>query len=156
MVFAQSVAQLRRKAKPMPRVSKKPGVPLEEDEAVAFAAWLRAQHIPHTHIANEIGGSTRTVKARAMKAKKMGQSAGTWDYDIYVPVYDINGEIGAYQEIRIELKRIKGSTTSPAQKAWGKIYEMAGIPCAVCKGAEKAIDFVRQIQAEINGEGYDY
>lgn len=141
----------RRKKKKMPRASKTPGVPLEDDEAVAFADWLRANHIPSTHIANEMGGSTRTAKLRAIKAKRMGQSAGVWDYEIFLPVYDISGEIGAYQEIRIELKRQKGSTTSPAQKEWGKIYEMSGIPCAVCKGAEKAIEFVRSVMDEING-----
>jgi hypothetical protein len=136
----------------MPRVSKKIGVPLEDDEAMVFADWLRAQRIPHTHVANEIGGSTQAAKVRALKAKRMGQTAGVWDYEVFLPIYDIDGEIGSYQEVRIELKRTKGSTTSSAQKEWGKIYEMAGIPCAICKGAEKAIDFVEAIKKEINGE----
>ena len=135
----------------MPRVSKTPGVPLEDDEAVAFADWLRANHIPSTHIANEIGGSTRTAKIRALKAKRMGQTAGVWDYELFIPVYDIDGEVSAYQEARVELKRVKGSTISPAQKEWGRIYEMAGIPCAVCKGAEKAIEFVQGLIKEIEG-----
>ena len=131
--------------------SKTPGVPLEDDEAMVFADWLRAKHIPHTHIANEIGGSTKTAKLRAIKAKKMGQTAGAWDYEIFIPVVNIFGEVDAYQEVRIELKRTKGSTVSKAQKDWGEIYGMAGIPCAVCKGAEKAIEFVEQIMVEING-----
>lgn len=135
----------------MPRVSKTPGVPLEDDEAVAFADWLRANHIPSTHVANEVGGSTRTAKIRALKAKRMGQTAGVWDYELFIPVYDIDGEVSAYQEARVELKRVKGSTTSPAQKEWGRIYEMAGIPCAVCKGAEKAIEFVQGLIKEIEG-----
>lgn len=135
----------------MARVSKVTGVPLEDDEAVVFADWLRAMHIPHTHIANELGGSTKTVKLRALKAKRMGQTAGVWDYEIFLPITNIDGEIDAYQEMRVELKRIKGSTVSAAQRTWGKIYELAGIPCAVCKGAEKAIEFVKSVQAEING-----
>ena len=134
----------------MVRVSKIPGVPLEDDEAVAFADWLRANHLPHTHIANEIGGSTRAAKVRALKAKRMGQSAGVWDYEIFIPVANIYGDIDAYQEVRVELKRIKGGTTSPAQKQWGKIYEMSGIPCAVCKGAKKAIEFIEMVRKEIN------
>jgi hypothetical protein len=134
----------------MARVSKTPGVPLEDDEAVAFADWLRANHLPHTHIANEIGGSTRAAKVRALKAKRMGQSAGVWDYEIFIPVANIYGDIDAYQEVRVELKRTKGGTTSPAQKQWGKIYEMSGIPCAVCKGAEKAIEFIEMVRKEIN------
>ena len=132
---------------------KTPGVPLEDDEAIVFADWLRGQGIPHTHVANEIGGSTHTAKARALKAKKMGQTAGVWDYEIFIPVKNIDGEIDCYQEIRVELKRIKGSTTSQAQKDWGKIYELAGIPSAICKGAEKAIGFVQSVQKTIrNGE----
>lgn len=125
------------------------GVPLEDDEAIAFADWLRANHIPHTHVANEVGGSTKTARLRAIKAKRMGQTAGVWDYEIFLPVRSlVDGEIEAYQEVRIELKRTKGSTTSQAQKEWKKIYEMAGIPCAICKGAEKAIEFVNSIREE--------
>lgn len=132
----------------MPRVSKT-NVPLEDDEAVVFADWLRAMQIPHTHIANEIGGSTRVAKVRALKAKRMGQTAGVWDYEIFLPIKNIDGDIDAYQEIRIELKRAKGGTVSEAQKKWGEIYQLSGIPCAVCKGAEKAIEFVENYLKEI-------
>ena len=129
-----------------------PKVPLEDDEAVAFATWLRINHIPSTHIANEMGGSTKTARLRALKAKRMGQTAGVWDYEIFIPVKSlITGEVDTYQEVRVELKRTKGSTTSPAQKEWGKIYEMAGIPCAICKGAKKAIEFVQSVIDEIGG-----
>ena len=139
----------------MPRVSKNPGIPLEDDEAMAFHQWLEANHIPHSHIANEIGGSTTAAKVRALKAKKMGQTAGVWDYEIFLPVANlIDGKVDTYQEIRIELKRIKGSTVSPAQKAWGEIYKKAGIPCAICKGCEEAVKFVREQLATISGEDY--
>ena len=132
--------------------NKKVGVPLEDEEAVAFADWLRANHIPHTHIANEIGGSTKTAKLRAIKAKRMGQTAGVWDYEIFLPIKNVFGDIDAYQEIRIELKRRKGGVVSETQKRWGEIYELAGIPCAVCKGAEEAIIFVKKTIKEIEGE----
>ena len=134
----------------MARLNKSNG-PLEDDEAVAFADWLRANKIPHTHIANEIGGSTRSAKLRALKAKRMGQTAGVWDYEIFVPVTNIDGEIESYQEVRIELKRRKGGVISPAQKRWGEIYAAAGIPCRVCKGAEGAIKFVNEQLCNING-----
>ena len=135
----------------MARVSKLAGVPLEDDEAMVFAAWLRGQQIPHTHIANEIGGSTRSAKLRALKAKRMGQTAGVWDYEIFIPIYNTFGEVDAYQEIRVELKRTKGSAVSETQKRWGEVYKLAGIPCAVCKGADKAIEFVQQIIREVGG-----
>ena len=82
----------------------------------------------------------------------MGQTAGVWDYEIFLPIEGIDGEVDAYQEIRIELKRRRGGTVSEAQKQWGKVYELAGIPCRVCKGAEEAIKFVREQIAEIGGE----
>lgn len=127
-------------------------VPLEDDEAVAFADWLRAMHLPHTHVANEVGGSTKVAKLRAIKAKRMGQNAGVWDYEIFIPIQNICGEVDAYQEVRIELKRRRGGTLSGAQKGWQKIYELSGIPCAVCKGAESAIAFVQTVMKEIEGE----
>ena len=127
-------------------------VPLEDDEAVAFADWLRAMHLPHTHVANEVGGSTKSAKLRAIKAKRMGQTAGVWDYEVFIPIQNICGEVDAYQEVRIELKRRKGGTLSGAQKNWQKIYELAGIPCAVCKGAEAAISFIQTVMKEIEGE----
>ena len=133
------------------RISKLQGVPLEDDEAMVFADWLSSQQIPHTHIANEIGGSSKAAKVRALKAKRMGQSAGVWDYEIFIPITNIFGDIDAYQEIRVELKRLKGSTVSPKQKEWGKIYELSGIPCAICKGAENAIKFVQKTIEEIGG-----
>ena len=133
----------------MARRLTKSGNPLEDDEAIAFADWLRALHIPHTHIANEMGGSTAAMKARARKAQRMGQTAGVWDYEIFLPIMNVDGEIDAYQELRIELKNEDGGTVSPAQKKWGKIYSAAGIPCAVCKGAEEAIKFVQAIRKEI-------
>lgn len=120
--------------------------PTEDQEAMAFADWLRAKRYPHTHIANELGGATRSIKTRAIKAHAMGQTAGVWDYEVFVPIYGISEEIDAYQELRIELKRQKGGVVSEPQKKWGRIYELAGIPCKVCKGCAEAIEFVRQYE----------
>lgn len=135
--------------------NQKNPVPLEDDEAIAFARWLRVNRIPATHIANEIGGSTNAAKIRALKAKKMGQTAGVWDYEVFVPIRDLDGEVAAYQELRIEMKRTKGGTVSPAQKNWGNVYEMAGIPCKVCRGAGEAIEYVRGWIKNVNGDDSD-
>lgn len=132
--------------------SKVAGLPLEEDEAIVFADWLRAMHIPHTHVANEVGGSTAAAKARAIKAKKMGQNAGVWDYELFIPVYNAFGDVDVYQEARVELKRKRGGAVSTAQKEWGEVYKMAGIPCAICKGADEAIKFVQSVIREIKGD----
>lgn len=82
---------------------------------------------------------------RGAKLKRMGQSAGVWDYEIFLPIKGITGEIDDYQLIKVEMKRRKGGTVSPEQKRWGKIYETAGIPCKICQGADEAIEFVKSL-----------
>lgn len=118
-------------------------IPLEDDECIAFADWLRMNNIPAAHIANESRSSSRNALIRGAKLKKMGQSKGVWDYEIFVPIKGITGAVDCYQQVKVEMKRQKGGTVSPEQKQWGKIYELAGIPCKVCKGADEAIEFVK-------------
>lgn len=127
------------------------GVPLEEDEQIAFVRWCRLQDIRVHHSGNEIGGSTSAMKARAVKMKKMGTSKGFPDLLVFIPVYGVTGKIDAYQMCAIEMKRRKGSTTSPEQKEWLKVLQASGVMSAVCKGAEEAISFVQKIIKEIEG-----
>ena len=127
--------------------------PKEEDEQIAFVSWCRMKKIVCHHSGNEFCGSTAAIRVRAIKMKKLGTSKGFPDLLCFLPVKNlINGQIDAYQPIAIEMKRQKGSTTSPEQKEWLRIFEKAGIPCAVCKGCEKAIEFVKTQMAEINGD----
>lgn len=113
---------------------------------MTFARWLRREHpeVKFTHIPNESRSSSKNAMIRAKKLRDMGVERGVWDYELFVPVYDVDGEIGDYQQLKIEMKRQRGggSTTSPEQRAWGKIYQAAGIPCRVCYGAQDAIAFV--------------
>ena len=91
------------------------------------------------------------MKARALKMKRMGTSAGFPDLVLFIPVYGVTGEIDAYQPAFIEMKRKKGSTVSQAQQERITVIENSGIPCAVCKGAEAAVAFVEKIEQEIKG-----
>lgn len=118
-------------------------VPLEDDECIRFANWLRVNNIPHAHIANESRSGSRSAMIRGAKLKRMGQSRGVWDYEIFVPVYGVGKTVDDYQLLKIEMKRKKGGTLSPEQIEWGQIYKTAGIPHKVCKGAEEAIEFVQ-------------
>ena len=124
-------------------------VPLEEEEQIAFVQWCRLQKIVVHHSGNEIGGSTRALKSRAIKMKKMGTSKGFPDLLAFIPVKGSTNRIDSYQPAAIEMKRIKGSTTSPEQKEWLRIFEKAGIPCKICKGAEEAIKFINEIKEEM-------
>lgn len=119
--------------------------PLEDDECIRFSNWLSLNKIPHCHIANESRSGSRSAMIRGAKLKRMGQSRGVWDYEVYVPIKGITGTVDCYELVKIEMKRKKGGVVSPEQKVWGKIYEKAGISCKVCKGADEAIDFVKSM-----------
>lgn len=124
-------------------------IPTEDEEAYVFHNYLEMKNIPHTHIANEGGYGNKQAMVRGMKAKRMGQSKGVWDYEIFIPIKGITGTVDTYQEVRVELKRQKGGVVSSEQKSWGRIYEKAGIPCRICKGANEAIKFIEEIKEEI-------
>lgn len=119
-------------------------IPKEEDEQIAFVSWCKLNNIICHHCANEIGGSTRALKLRAIKAKKMGTSKGFPDLLVFVPIKGINHRIDAWQMLAIEMKRKKRSSTSQEQKEWLRVLELSGIPSRVCKGAEEAVAFVRE------------
>ena len=126
--------------------------PIEDVECEMFHRWLELYGIPHTHIPNESRSSKRDAYIRGAKLRKMGVSSGYWDYDVYIPVLDIDGDIGAYELIKIEMKRAKKSLSkvSNDQKEWGKVYDMAGIPNFICYGAEEAEDAVKSVYETIN------
>ena len=128
-------------------------VPIEDVECFNFVDWLNkyAPDVKYAHVANESRSSKKDAAIRGRKLQRMGQKRGVWDYELFIPIYDIDGEIGTYQEIRIEMKRQRGggSTTSKEQKDWGKIYDAAGIPTKICFGADEAITFVKQYAQRI-------
>lgn len=128
--------------------------PIEDIECEVFHNWLDQFDIPHTHIPNESRSSKKDAVIRARKLQKMGVSSGYWDYDVYIPVMDLDGEIGGYELVKIEMKRAKKSLSavSANQKKWGKIYDMAGIECYICYGAEAAEQVISEVYERINQE----
>lgn len=138
----------------MPRSIKGMNAPLEDVECQMFHAWLDINNIPHEHIPNESRSSKRDAMIRGRKLKSMGVSSGYWDYDVYIPVLDVDGKIGGYELIKIEMKRARKnlSKVSEDQKKWGKIYEMAGIKGFICYGAAKAEEVVSEVYEQINFE----
>lgn len=128
--------------------------PIEDVECKNFHDWLEDRAIPHTHIPNESRSSKRDAYIRGRKLKAMGVSSGYWDYDVYIPVLDVDGEVGAYELLKIEMKRAKKSLSkvSESQKYWGKIYELTGIECHVCYGAEQAEEKVENAFERINNK----
>ena len=126
--------------------------PIEDIECEVFHNWLELYGIPHTHIPNESKSQTKAAIIRGAKLKRLGVSSGYWDYDVYIPVIDLDGEVGGYELIKIEMKRAKKSlsTVSKSQKEWGKVYELAGFECHICYGAEEAEKVVEDAYERIN------
>lgn len=118
-------------------------IPTEYEECKTFVQWLRLNNIPHSHCANESQSGSQSAMIRGAKLKAIGQSRGVFDYDVYVPIKGVTGEVDCYELIKIEMKRVKGSSVSPEQKSWQQIYNKAGIMNKICKGAEEAIEFVK-------------
>lgn len=110
----------------------------EEQECFVFVQWCRLNNIRLAHIANESRSGSKSAMIRGAKLKRMGQSKGYWDYQVFVPQNEDKTKM-----IIIEMKREKGGSVSPEQKEWGEVYKSAGIPCKICKGAYEAIDFVK-------------
>lgn len=106
-------------------------VPTEAQEGEQLVAYLRLKGYKFTHIGNETGSSPE-ARRRAIRLKRQGTSPGFPDYFILV-----DG-----QAIAIELKRQRGSRTSPEQKAWIAALNDAGVPAKVCKGFLDAKAFV--------------
>lgn len=119
-------------------------IPTEEAEQIAFISWCRYNGIIFHHSGNEIGGSSQAVKMRAIKMKRLGTSKGFPDLIVLVPIKGVTDHVDAYQMLAIEMKRKKGSTISPEQKQWIKMLELAGIPSRICRGADEAIEFVKE------------
>ena len=128
--------------------------PIEDIECEVFHNWLELYGIPHTHIPNESRSSKRDAVIRAKKLKRMGVSSGYWDYDVYISALDLDGEVGSYELIKIEMKRAKKSLSkvTEGQKRWGKVYELAGFECYICYGAEAAEEVVAEVYERINNK----
>lgn len=109
-------------------------IPTEAQEGSNFVAYLRYKRLAFTHIANETGHTPEAFR-RAIRVKQQGVSKGFVDYLVIV-----NNRL-----IGIELKRLKGSQTSPEQLEWIERLNACGVESRVCKGCDGAIAFVESI-----------
>lgn len=107
-------------------------VPTEAQEQKAFVQYLRIKGYKHFRVPNET--FTRSWKQKANN-KALGVVPGV--PDIFV--------IANKRLIAIEMKRTKGSATSPEQREWIEALNAASVPAFVCKGAEAAIAAVESI-----------
>ena len=110
--------------------------PTEAAEARVYMQWCKMQGYLFTHVKNETGRPVAGRKVRnyrAMWDAMDGVSAGFPDFVV------VAGSVVIF----IELKRVKGGKISEAQHKWINALKAAGMPAAVCKGAEEAIAFTQ-------------
>lgn len=118
----------------MPITSKL--IPTEDQEQIEFVKWLRLHDIAHHHSANEVRIDGRHAHFRRGRNKALGQSKGFPDLIVFLlPWQTFNG---CPETIFIEMKRTKGSATSPEQEGWVERLRRCGHIAQVCKGANEA------------------
>ena len=104
-------------------------IPTEAQEQKAVVAYCKYNQLPCFRVPNE---TYTTSWKQKMNNKQLGVSKGIPDLFVIV-----NNQL-----IAIEMKRIKGSVTSPEQLEWLRLLNMANIPAKVCKGSQEAIDYI--------------
>jgi hypothetical protein len=106
--------------------------PLEQEEHLAVAEYLRLKRVFFNHSPNEGKRQVQYV----VKLKSMGMKTGFPDFFVYEPR-------GKYHGLALELKRVKGGRVSDSQKECLSKLAERGYKAVVCKGfdeAKKAID----------------
>lgn len=104
--------------------------PTEAEEQIKFVQWLRLKNLPHFRVPNET--YTKSWRQKNMN-KALGVSKGIPDLFVCLP----------NKLIAIEMKRVKGSVTSPEQKQWIERLNKAGVEATIAKGCVEAIAFTQ-------------
>jgi hypothetical protein len=114
-------------------VTKLPAL-TEDQEQINLVAYLEIRGLKFTAIPNH---TYNPNFSQQIKNKRLGLRKGLPDMLVVLP------SIGL---IFIELKRTKGSTTSPEQRSWiAALNTCPGVEARVCKGAAEAIAFIEEL-----------
>lgn len=108
-------------------------VPTEDVEQMAVIYYCKSKGYPVHHSNNEMYTTSWKQKRRS---KELGTAKGFPDLIVLA-----HGKV-----IAIEMKRTKGSTTSPEQKWWIEQFNNNGAYAAICKGADTAIEFIETLE----------
>ena len=115
--------------------------PLEDDEQIAFVEWLECQSgVKFTAIPNSTYTKSWSVKRRN---HRLGLRAGLCD--MFVVINPEASQDGLGYAIFVEMKRLKGSTTSAEQKSWIQAINAVDslqVQAYVAKGADEAIKII--------------
>lgn len=123
-------------------------IPLEDDEHIALADWLRWNGILFHHSPN--GGARPSQADRngkrfsneGKKMARMGTKKGFPDFLILDPPPLAPAD---FVGTALELKRVKGGTVSPEQRTWGVELELRRWKFYVAKGATAGIEYLKSL-----------
>jgi hypothetical protein len=108
----------------------------EHEEQAVVVEYLTIKKIPHYAVPNGsflAGDKMRRIKQMA-RLKKEGLKNGVPDLVVLLPT----------KALYIEMKRIKGSTTSQDQKRWHELLNsLPYCEAVICKGAKEALEFIK-------------
>ena len=112
-------------------------IPPEAVEQRTLFEWatLNAGRHPELQLLFHIPNGGKRPKTEAARFKLEGVKAGV--PDIFLPV-----SRGAYHGLFVEMKRIKDSVTSAAQKKWIEDLNTQGYKAVVCFGWEDAAETI--------------
>lgn len=121
---------------------KKSDTPLEKDEQKRLCKWLKENKIGHfaTGLGVKLGLDVKYVAS----LKTQGHYSGIPDLVVLLG----NGKI-----CFVELKRQKGGVISEEQKKWIDYLNNNGYPAKVCKGADEAIEWIKEELEKVESEG---
>jgi hypothetical protein len=114
-------------------------VPSEDDEQMQVVQYLELRGLKFTATTNHT--YTTSIKQK-MHNRRIGLRAGIPDLIVVLPGAGL---------LFIEMKRTKNSSTTPEQVGWIEALNTCpGVEARVCKGAESAIAFIRELYPESN------
>ena len=126
--------------------------PLEAVEQAAFIVWcgIETNRIKYPGLKNifAIPNGEKRDKVTAAKLKDQGVLPGVCD--LFLPVvtwHNLTKMKAMYTGLYIEMKRIKGSKTSPEQEDFIDDMREGGYKVAVAKGCNEAIQAVKDYYA---------
>ncbi|CAK0777217.1 VRR-NUC domain-containing protein [Gammaproteobacteria bacterium] len=132
---------------PLRMARKAAFIPLEDDEHIALADWLRANLIFFHHSPNGGVRPSRTDAKGARfsnegkKLQRMGTIKGFPDFLVIDPPPPFTEG----PPVAVELKRVKGGKPSPEQLDLMAELEKRGWTCYLAKGADAAITFLKSL-----------
>ncbi|MCR9090519.1 MAG: VRR-NUC domain-containing protein [Proteobacteria bacterium] len=136
-----SIARAGSARTPKPRPAP---VPTEHQEQVALMQWARrhAYQYPELRLLHAIPNGEKRSRSVANRLKLEGVSPGV--PDLFLPAARIAPDARLRHGLYIELKRQRGGSVSPEQKAWHVALRAQGYEVVVAKGWEAAVAVIRR------------